>query len=117
MANNKKITNLKHGGAYERLNAIWRGMKYRCDNPNFGGYKNYGGRGITYCSEWKDYVNFRKWALENGYTDNLTLERKNVNGNYEPSNCTWIELSRQTSNTRKTVLITYRGKTQTMKEA
>ena len=111
----RKITNLKHGGSYERLYGIWRGMKYRCKNPNFCGYKNYGGRGITYCAEWEEYKNFREWAYANGYSDRLTLERKDVNGNYEPSNCEWIELSKQTSNTRKTVFITYCGKTQTMK--
>ena len=71
----------------------------RCYSPNSDRYKNYGARGITICDEWKnDYSNFYKWAYNNGYNDNLTIERIDINGNYEPSNCTWISIKDQAKN-------------------
>lgn len=95
--------------SYERLHSIWCGMKDRCLNKNNNNYHNYGGRGITMCKEWKEsYLNFRKWAYENGWTETtplerkyaLSIERKNVNGNYEPSNCCFIEMRLQCLNKR-----------------
>lgn len=104
--------NTTHGGKRERLYRIWAGMKSRCYIESATGYKHYGGRGITVCDEWKDnYENFRKWALENGYSDGLTIERIDVNGNYEPSNCKWIAPEAQTRNTRHNVFITINGET------
>ncbi len=75
-------------------------MKQRCFNPNCKAYKNYGGRGISVCSEWlgqDGFDNFQKWAFENGYlsgkeSGRFTLDRENVNGNYEPGNCRWISI-------------------------
>lgn len=80
--------------SHSRLNNIWRGMKRRCSNPNYGQYKNYGGRGIKVCDEWNnEYIAFRDWALSHGYEENLTLDRIDNDGNYEPNNCQWITKS------------------------
>ena len=79
-----------HGGYYTRLHATWASMKQRCLDKNAGNYCRYGGRGIKVCDEWKMFVNFREWALKNGYTDDLTIDRINNNGNYNPSNCQFI---------------------------
>lgn len=79
-------------------------MRDRCNNPNNDHYKNYGGRGISVCEEWDNaengFENFYKWAMENGYSDELTIDRKNVNGNYEPSNCRWATMAEQVRNQR-----------------
>jgi hypothetical protein len=74
-----------------RLRNIWYNMKHRCYNPKNIGFKNYGGRGITVCDEWRnDYSAFERWALTNGYAPDLTNDRINNDGNYEPGNCQWI---------------------------
>ncbi len=79
-----------HGGYYTRLHTTWTSMKQRCLDKNHNKYHRYGGRGITVCNEWKGFVNFREWALKNGYSDDLTIDRINNDGNYEPSNCQFI---------------------------
>ena len=89
-----------HGQSKTRLYSCWRQMKSRCHNPKANGYLDYGGRGITVCDDWLDFVLFSEWALSNGYADNLSIERKNINGIYEPSNCIWADQSRQNSNRR-----------------
>ena len=76
-------------------------MKQRCKNPKAKGYGNYGGRGIVFCDEWEQFEPFCEWAISHGYSDSLTLERIDVNGNYCPSNCTWIPLAEQLKNTRQ----------------
>ena len=96
---------IKHGGRYTRLYGIWRGLRQRCSNPNAKGYCNYGGRGITVCPEWKDFPTFKKWAHDNGYNNSLTIERIDVNGNYEPSNCRWVTRSEQSQNKQDTIRV------------
>ena len=76
-------------------------MRQRCNNPNRSDYKRYGGRGIKICDEWNDYNTFRDWALSNGYADNLSIDRIDVNGNYEPSNCRWVDAKTQAQNKEK----------------
>lgn len=98
----------------ERLYRIRQLMLQRCNNPKAPNFHNYGGRGIGVCKEWEDdYFSFRKWALENGYNDSLTLDRKDNNGNYEPSNCRWVDMKVQSNNKRDNVRITYHGETHT----
>lgn len=92
-------------GFYRRLYGIWERMKARCYTVSCKDYQNYGGRGITLCREWLSYDNFCKWALSNGYRDDLTIERKDVNGNYEPSNCRWATKKEQSRNTRVNHLV------------
>lgn len=105
----------KHGLSKERLYNIWYGMIDRCTHCNCDRYADYGGRGITVCAEWlHDFQAFYDWSMANGYKDNLTIDRIDVNGNYEPSNCRWATYKEQANNTRKNHLITYNGKTQTM---
>lgn len=98
--------NTKHNGAKTRLYVVWVGMKQRVENPNNQRYKDYGGRGIAICDEWHDFAQFQKWAYENGYDDKAaygkcTLDRIDVNGDYEPSNCRWVDLKVQANNKRK----------------
>jgi len=84
-------------------------MKQRCFNNSHPNYKYYGGRGISICKEWFTFENFYNWAVENGYQDGLTIERKNNDGDYCPENCTWIPKSKQQQNTRKTIRVKING--------
>lgn len=99
-----------------RLYHIWINIKKRCYNPNDDSFSIYGGRGIKMCEEWQDFVNFMKWALNNGYNDTLTIERIDVNGNYEPSNCKWATMKEQGNNRRNNHFITYQGVTRTISQ-
>ena len=110
-------SNAVHGYSHSRLYVIWDGMLRRCNNQKAPRYSDYGGRGIRVCIEWEcDFMKFREWALSNGYGDELSLDRIDVNGNYEPSNCRWATSTEQANNSRSNRMLTFSGKTQTMKQ-
>ena len=109
--------NYKDGRTGTRLYRIWANIKTRCYNSNIPNYKRYGGRGITMCAEWKDnFQNFYDWSMSHGYSDELTIDRIDNNGNYEPSNCRWVSVKEQNRNKRNVRFITYGDKTQTIPE-
>lgn len=94
-----------------KLNKTWKNMKQRCYNPKNKKYHNYGGKGISICDEWLNSFDcFQKWAFDNGYKEGLTIERKDPNGNYEPSNCEWIPFKEQHINKSNAVKIIIDGK-------
>lgn len=97
-----------HGGCGTRIFTIWRSMKARCERPSCIEYKRYGARGIKVCSEWQDFTVFRAWAYANGYKDNLSIDRIDSNGNYEPQNCRWSTVLEQARNKRNNIM--WRGK-------
>jgi hypothetical protein len=101
------VGNVTHGLCKhnKRLYKIWTAMRGRCYNPNNENFNRYGGRGIHICKKWHDFKNFHQWAINNGYTDKLTIERNNVNKGYCPSNCKWIPKSEQCWNTSKNMSI------------
>jgi hypothetical protein len=106
------VGSLKHGEArLTRLYSIWAGMRCRCRNEKTPAYKNYGARGITVCPEWDRYAAFRAWAFANGYAPDLTIDRRDNDGNYEPGNCRWVTNAVQATNTRKTRQIAAFGET------
>jgi hypothetical protein len=108
--------NKTHGMSRTRIYRIWSGMKGRCCRPSSSGYNDYGGRGITICDEWKnDFTSFYSWAIENGYNDSLSIDRIDVNGNYEPNNCRWATQHEQRINQRQ-ISITYNGETKSLLE-
>jgi len=88
-------------------------MKARCTNKNNKIFPRYGGRGILLCNEWHSFVLFYEWAINNGYSDKLSIERKDVNGNYEPENCMWATCKQQQNNRRNNHRITVNGETRT----
>lgn len=102
---------LKHGESSSRLKKatrlyrIWNLMRRRCLDPKARNYKDYGSRGIRICKEWQEYAPFRDWAQNNGYSEGLTLDRKNNDGDYKPSNCRWLTRKEQNNNKRNNVLI------------
>ena len=105
------------GTSRSRLKRIWRKMKERCYNTKVDNYHRYGGRGITVCDEWKDnFQAFYDWSMANGYADDLTIDRIDNDGNYEPGNCRWATMKEQANNKSNNVRITYKGKTQDIKQ-
>lgn len=112
-----KTLSYKHGEsdlANNRLFRIWCGMKTRCYTKSCKGFHNWGGRGITICDEWRnDYTVFKKWAMENGYSDELSIDRKEQDGNYCPENCRWATREEQNNNQRRNRFITAFGETKT----
>lgn len=107
----------KHGFRSEKLYSVYCTMKQRCYNPNNQRFSCYGGRGISICDEWQaDYLAFRKWALDNGYEDGKSIDRINNDGNYEPSNCRWVNTITQANNKRNNPKIEYGGESHTIAE-
>ena len=104
-----------HGQEGTRLYHIWQGVKRRCNDKNTVCYDRYGGRGITVCEEWNNsFVPFYEWAINNGYTEELTLDRIDNNGNYEPSNCRWATMQEQSNNRSSNIKITIGNATKTL---
>jgi hypothetical protein len=106
----------RRNGRKTPLYAVWIGMKQRCTNSNSQSYARYGGRGITVCEEWRDFAAFHAWATANGYKKGLTIERKDNDGDYEPSNCTWIPRGQQVNNRCTSRRLTFNGVTKTVGE-
>lgn len=102
--------------SYSRLYAIWKGIKRRCLNPRYHSYSHYGGKGVSICEEWLSYSSFRDWALENGYKDNLSIERLDNNGNYCAENCVWAGRQEQNNNTSRNHFVEYKGGVYTLAE-
>ena len=91
-------------------------MKSRCCRKNDVNYKSYGGRGIKVCEEWQNIENFEKWVEKNPYSDGMTIDRIDVNGNYEPTNCKWSTKKEQSNNRRNTIIISYNNESHTISE-
>lgn len=102
MVDKELLGNLKrsHGQTGTRIYRIWQNMRARCLREHCPNYPNYGGRGITICSEWSDYRTFATWALSSGYEDHLSIDRIDNDGNYEPANCRWSTYAEQSVNRR-----------------
>lgn len=112
--------NYKHGDSVRnkrsKLYVIWSAMKDRASNVNRPDAKYYANKGITVCDEWLSYEVFKDWALNNGYEDGLSIDRKDNSLGYCPSNCRWIPLSEQNSNKTSNVYLTYNGERKTLAE-
>lgn len=108
--------NSTHRESKTRLYKIWGSMRSRCCNKNNNCYKNYGDRGITICKEWEDFISFRDWSIKNGYTEELSIDRINNDGNYEPSNCRWTTAKVQSNNRRNTIHIIIDGVSHTISD-
>jgi hypothetical protein len=109
--------NTTHGMTHTRIYGIWRRMRQRCGDPNCTDYERYGGRGVSVCEEWAEsFEAFHTWALANGYQRELTIDRIDADGDYEPRNCRWITLADQNRNKRNNRLISFGGKTKTLAE-
>lgn len=106
-----------HGQRNTPLYKLWAGIRNRCNNPNARKYANYGGRGIKVCPEWEtDFLAFSEWCLSNGYSDGLTIERNDVNGDYSPDNCSFATQKVQQNNRTNNHRITYNGETKTLSQ-
>ena len=116
------IPHLRHGGSYSRLYGVWRHMRERCNNPSNSHYKDYGGRGIKVCSEWENrFSAFQSWAIRSGYDASApygicTIDRIDVNGNYEPGNCRWATAAQQAHNKRNNVFCEFGGENMSFQE-
>lgn len=117
MNENKKQFN--HGLSHTRLHRIWHSMYCRCYYSTTNQFKNYGGKGIKVCEDWKHcqvFVNFYNWAINNGYSDKLTLDRIDNEKDYCPENCRWATLKEQSNHRTNNVFYKYKGETKTSKQ-
>ena len=113
--------NYKHGETKTRLYHVWLNMKRRCNDPRNNRYKDYGGKGVKVCDDWDDFAGFKKWADDTGYDPDArygqcTIDRIDVNGNYEPGNCRWATIREQCNNRTTNHLLTYNGITKNITE-
>lgn len=109
-------TNRTHGMSRNRIYRIWKSLRNRCENANIPQYSDWGGRGITVCEEWHSFEQFYEWAIRHGYSDNLSIDRKDNEGDYCPENCRWTTAKEQALNRRSNVLITHNGVTKHISE-
>lgn len=110
-------SNYKDGRKGTRLYRIYYNILARCYNPKVRSYAHYGARGIAMCSEWlSSFGAFQEWAMKNGYTDTLTIDRVDVDGDYSPENCRWVTLSEQSLNRRNNHYVTINGQTKPLDE-
>ena len=100
----------------EKLYGVWKTMRQRCRDKNKEHYDRYGGRGIRVCEEWGDYLEFKEWAIKNGYKNGLTIDRINTDGGYSPKNCRWVSWEVQQNNRSSNHKITVCGETHTIAE-
>lgn len=112
----KNDYNKTHGGKGTRLYEIWRQMRYRCENPNNQAYEKYGARGITVCDEWHDFAQFRAWAIDNGYDENLSIDRIDNDKGYCPGNCRWVSSYVQMNNRRMCNVLEFNGEKLTLSQ-
>lgn len=111
------IAKKTHNMSNTRLYNIWRGMKSRCNCSTNKKHKFYYDKGIKVCDEWKNnFINFYNWAINNGYKEDLTIDRINNDGNYEPNNCRWATYAEQNNNQSNNIKINYKGKEWKIKE-
>ena len=109
--------NYRHGSKGTKLYEVWCGMRGRCLNPTNKNYFRYGGRGITLCDEWmQSYLDFKRWALKNGYKEGLTIDRIDNDKGYSPNNCRWVTMSKQANNKRNTLFLEYKGERKPLQE-
>ena len=111
-----KESSTTHGKRYTRVYDVWLNMKQRCTNPNNDHFPAYGGRGISICNRWMDSFEAFYADMGDPPSDDHTIDRKDVHGNYEPGNCRWATREAQASNTQRSVMLTYQGRTQTAKQ-
>lgn len=109
--------NRSHGMSRTRIYEIWCGIKKRCENPNSSGFHIYGSREIKICDLWRhDFLEFYDWAIKNGYSKTLTIDRIDVNGDYCPENCRWVDAKTQSNNTRRTIIVNYNEESLSVKQ-
>lgn len=109
--------NYSGGHSSTQLYRVWVAIKTRCENKNHKHYIHYGGRGIRMCEEWaNNFEVFYAWAIASGYKQGLTIDRIDVNGNYEPSNCRWATVKQQLRNKRNNIRVEINGETRTLSE-
>ena len=109
-------THVTHGLSRTRLYNIWSNMIQRCENPKAAQYKDYGGRGIYVCKDWQSFESFMTWAISNGYSNDLSIDRIDNSNGYNPQNCRWATARQQANNTRKTRFIMFDNKSMSLSE-
>ena len=100
----------------KRLRKIWESMHERCEYEKHPQFHHYGGRGISVCEEWSEYIPFAKWAFRSGYEETLSIDRIDSNGMYEPNNCRWVTMKEQANNKRTNRIVIYQEQEYTLSE-
>lgn len=112
----RKTSAATHNQSKTRLFRVWANMHQRCENPNNKDWKYYGGKDVKVCEEWTTFEGFSKWALNNGYREDLTIDRISVDEGYSPNNCRWTSMKVQMNNTTRNHYITMNGETKSVAE-